>query len=716
MDSEIRTPVAPARRGVAMFIVLGAILLVTLFGAVALTLSQRDQTLSGDLNDIKSRDEAALSGLQMAINRLTADPEALLSVLNSFVDQSYAKKGKPDSTWLSLDSSTTLRLLDKEPEWFALSNLPGNQTATKIQLVAVQHADTASEVKLDSSEIYVTLRCLARGRRGDEKSVQATYRIHGITGENKNDTLYYTRPRHSFYLGGRLISTNMMLGTEGNVYVAGTGGSYINSDAEHKVAGDLQWNGDLKLNSSDSIHISGNFYIQGRFSSNGSGLRVDGNLGIGNGFGNMDGTASISVGGNLYIAGASIGPWNSTRGIRVGKSLYYFPTNMHTPKSLVVGDTAWIVRSGTFTLGATDSFYVGQHLFLGDPNYDHAGYVITGGQLFKVGKSLFACRNTQVSLPGGSVGDSIQIDDRLIVQPGKTLSVENSLQVESSITGTVTGATRTTYTTMNWRPWPTMMGMGIDTMLSKTAPQDNPMDSVKVDALHSPQVNNAMIDLTKGMLGSDHFSSARLNRLYDSLKNARKLLNDYMVLKVPSGTTWGIDASPAKFRGKMILVVEGAISVNGDWPASLNRTNIQVLAVRKGGSLGNFGWQDTLSGILYWENPCGQQNFQIAAGGVMVGSILLGTSLATPDFGYSTAELCGTNPLRLTPNAGGLIILRDESVFADIGRNLPGVLAPAKDAAGNPLTVQGTIDVWYYTPRLRLVHDRPFFEPLGVFR
>lgn len=721
MDSELRTPVAPARRGVAMFIVLGAILLVTLFGAVALTLAQRDQTLSGDLNDIKSRDEAALSGLQIAINRLTADPDSLVAILNSFIRQSYAKKGEPDSVWISLDSSNTLHLLANEPDWFALSNLPGNQTAAKVQLVAVQHADTTSEVKFDSSEVYVTLRCLARGRRGDEKSVQAAYRIHGVTGDNKPVPTPFTIFRHSFYNGGSLVASNMPLGADGEVYVGGTDGSYINSGADHEIRGSLQWNGDLKLNAKDSISVGGNLIVNGIFSSNGSNLRVGGNAAIRGGLDNMDGTASISVGGNLHIAGTNANKWNSTRGIRVGKSLYYFPSNVNSgnPKSLVVGEDAWIVRSaGQFNINAADSFFVGGSLFFGDPGANHlGGYQITGG-IFKVGGSLKATRMASVTVPGGEVGDSVQINNTLNVSAGKTLLVGKTWQA-TTITGTVgkgsPTAARSPLGTVIWKPsatkyWPTLADMGISDSFANTTRQNNPMDSVKVDGKYSPKVNAAKIDLT-GLLNGK-ITGTKLNRIYDSLKSAKKLINDYLVGFIPSGTVLDIPSETEKFRGKMILVIEGKITVNGIWPSSATKANTQVLLVRNGGSLGNFGWKDTLAGIVYWENPCGDQNLQIS-NGVLLGAMLFGTSLQAPDFGYTT--LCNS-PLRLTPNTGTLNIIRDTTVFMDIGRGLPGVLVPAKDGNNNPIGIESTFDLWYYTPRLRLVHERPFFEALGVFR
>lgn len=724
MDSELRTPVAPARRGVAMFIVLGAILLVTLFGAVALTLAQRDQTLSGDLNDIKSRDEAALSGLQMAINRLTADPDSLVGILNSFVQQSYAKKGKPDSVWISLDSNNTLHLLDNEPDWFALSNLPGNQTATKVQLVAVQHADTSSEVKFDSTQIYVTLRCFARGRHGDEKSVQAAYRIHGITGDNKNDTIEYTIPRHSFYLGGSLLNNNMDIGAQGGVYVGGASNSFLNTGANQSLDGNFQWNDSLKLNS--HVHCKGNMVVRGGLYLNAnSSLRVDGNLQVDSGFATVDSDSTITVGGNAFINGpnstSTPAGWNSQKGLRVGGSLYFFRSNYpvgggtQTPKSLIVGGDAWIVRSGRFDLGPNDSFFVGRDLIYGDKGSPHNnGFRTTGGILYKVGRTLIAGSKTRVDIPGGYIGDTLQVRDTINVQTGKTLTVVGAA-LANFVTGTIS-KTVTATGIMNWRQIPTPATFGIDTSLSKTAPADNPMDSVKVDAEHSLAVTNALIPYPSG-----EFSGTKLNAIYDSLGKAKKLLNGYMCLIVNKGTVLNVLQQPTvRFNGKMIIVVEGELMVNQNWPASQTLDNIQVILVRHGGTLGQFGWKGTLAGIVYWENPCGTKELLIS--GVLHGAMIFGASLTTvtapaPNYGYVQKEVCSaSNRSKFQPNKGDLSIIRDTAVFMDIGRNLPGVLRPAKDANGKPLTIQGTINAYYYTPRLRLVHDKPFFEPLGVFR
>lgn len=721
MDTEIRNHVPHTRRGVAMFVVLGAILLVTLFGFAGITLAGKDQTLSGDLNDIKSRDEAALSGLQIAINRLTTDPDSMVAMLNTFIRNSYSKKGQPDSVWIKLDTTNALHLEPSEPNWFSFSNSANNLTAAKVRIVAIQHADTSNEVKLDSSVILVTLRALARGRHGDEKVIQAAYRVHGVTGDPKPVAVPFTIFRHSFYNGGSLISSNMPLGADGEVYIGGTDGSYINSGADHEIRGSLQWNGDLRLNDKDSVLVGGNLIVNGVFSSNGSNLRVRGNAGIRGGIGNMDVTASISVGGNLYIAGTNANTWNSSRGIRVGKSLYYNPSNVNAgnPKSLVVGEDAWIVRSGgRFNINATDSFFIGGSLFFGDPGWDHTGgYTITGGT-FKVGGSLKATRKASVTVPGGEVGDSVQINNTLNVALGKTLLVGKTWQA-TTINGNVDkgspSAASSPLGTIDWKPsatkyWPTLADMGISDSFATTTRQNNPMDSVKVDGKYSPQVDAAKIDLTGILKGK--ITGTKLNQIYDSLRSAKKLLNDYLVGFIPSGVILDIPSQTQKFRGKMILVIEGTITVNGIWPPSQTKENTQVLLVRNGGSLGNFGWNDTLAGIVYWENPCGKQNLKIS-NGVLLGAMLFGTSLQAPDYGYT--KLC-TVPLQLTPNTGTLNIIRDTTVFMDIGRGLPGVLVPALDGNNNPISVQSTFDVWYNSRRLRLVHDRPFFEPIGVFR
>ncbi|MEK7394326.1 MAG: hypothetical protein AAB214_17340, partial [Fibrobacterota bacterium] len=246
MDTDTIVAKPASRHGMAMFIVLGAIVLVTLFGYVGITLAGRDQTLSGDLNDIKSRDEAAIASLQFGINRLLDNPTRLVGILNSFDSLGLANGGQPSSTWLVFGASTnTVTLQKKEPAWFKLTSDATNQSALKLQILGVGAGDSTLPVNdmKDSIGVYISFRGMARGRHGDVKEVLGAYRIHGITLDYKQDTLYYTIPRHSFYIGGTYKSANMKLGTDGDVYIAGAGESFLNAGSGMVIKGDLKWNG-----------------------------------------------------------------------------------------------------------------------------------------------------------------------------------------------------------------------------------------------------------------------------------------------------------------------------------------------------------------------------------------------------------------------------------------------------------------------------------------
>lgn len=714
------------QRGVAMFVVLSAILLVVLFGYVGLTLAGKDQTLTGDLNDIKSRDEAAISGLQLGVNRLVENPAQMIALFNAFILEGRTSKAAPQAVWFDLNAAN-LTLVKNEPAWFGFGSGSADSSAVKLQLLAISQGDTSaipSEGK-DSTAVYIALRCKSRGRHRDEKLVQGTYRIHGVTVERSVSTVTFTYPKHALYVGGNYVSPNMKLGTQGGeVYVGGTGGSFLNSGAGHAIEGDLKWNGDLKLNP-DGVHVKGNLYIRGMLYTNGGVLEVDGNAGIQNGLDEMNGS-KIIVHKNLWLGGVgTVGSWNGSGGlIQVGGDFVFIPSGARTPRNLKVGGSAWIVNSAFFPSGATDSFHIGNRLYFGD-SVSNRNLTISGG-VFRVDSSVIFSGGGKLSVPGGYVGDTLQVNRTLATSAA--LNVVRVAQVDTQIgVGSITGATLTPRAgKTNWRHLPTQAQLGIDTNLMKTAPADNPMDSVKVDNSHSPLVNSKVVELNSSLFlaagvassATSEISAANFNLLYTYLKQAGKLLNGYMVLHIGngSGITNFSGNTTVGFDGKLLLVVETVLNPNGAWPHSTTKDNVQVLLVRKRGAMDNFGWKGgNFAGILYWENPCGIHNLNIT-GGILYGAILLGTTLTTPGYGYTAADLAGCATGSFIPNPGSVDIIRDSVVFQNIGQNLPGILVPAKDAGGNPTSQQGTATITTTTPFLRLVLGKPYFEPVGIFR
>ena len=729
MDIEKQFAKLSSRRGVAMFVVLGAIVMVTLFGYVGLTLVGKDQTLSGDLNDIKSRDEAAIAGLQLGINRLAADPVQMVALLDSFISEGRKSTAAPKNTWFDLtDNTLKLKLVKDEPDWFALSATTGNKSAAKLKLLAISQGDTLGmpDEDRDSGAVYISLLCQARGRHGDQKIVQATYRIHGVSLAYEKGIVYYTVPQHSFYIGGTYKSANLKLGAEGNVFIGGADNSFLNSGAGQTINGDLKWNDDLKINT-DDVHVLGNMYVNGSFYTNGGALIVEENAGIANGFDVMDGKG-IWIKKNLWVGGTGLGnAWNPTHGtIRVGGDFVFIPSDMKTPHNLVVKGNAWLQRASNFTINSGDSFYIGKSLYYGN-NIQNMNHSITA-PFFKVDSSLIFSGGGTLTVPGGAIGDTLQVNRTLNVNG--TLNVVKVAQVDVLSAGSINGSTAPRGGVLNWVPAPSPIQLGLSASLQNTDPVDNPMDSVKVDMLHSPMVASKVLDLTPALFQSAFtaagvtgyptttISADNLNFLFKYLSDAGALLNGYMVLKIPFGTpiTNFSDVSTVGFKGKMLVIIEAKLSINHMWPHSETRQNIQVILARKGGEINSFGWSfGDFAGVIYWENPSCESHSLEFQQGTLYGAVLMGTHLKVADYGYSNAEVsnCETS---FTPNAGSLNVQRDLAVFEDIGRGLPGILAPARDAFGVPITALSTATTTLPSPFIRLVHTNPYFEPIGVFR
>jgi len=714
MDTDLKKTSAVSRRGVAMFVVLGAIVLVTMFGYVGITLAGKDQSLSGDLNDIKNRDEAAYSGLQIAINRFVAQPDTMVNVFNSFIQEGRTSHAAPTRSWVNL-SSRSLNLVSSEPDWFSLAT--GNdQTAVKVRLLGIARSkDTTGspDGNIDNDSIYVSLQCKARGRHGDEKTVQGTYLVHGLSVNFRQDTLYYTIPKHSLYVGGSYSAPNLQVGAQGDVYVASSSGSFLNTGAGMGVRGDLKWNSDLSINSSD-MNIHGNLYIRGYLYSNGGALNVDKNAAIDSGFHTMN-NANIWVKGNFWLGPTSrSASWGGT--VRVDGNLVYGRPDLMFPARLYVGGSVWFPLGFTQTL--SDSLKVGNRAYFGN-NTASQDFTLSNNGFLKVDSSVIVSGGGTLTVPGGKVGDTIQVN-RTLKLTSTSLQVGHIAQIDS-LSGSLvipSGGRRARGGAMNWVAPPTRYALGIDTALMKTSEADNPMDSVKVDSLHSPAVLAAAINLTSALIGDIHITAPRLNHLYDSLRGARALLNGYMVLRIRSNSDIIGTSGPAGgFTGKMIVIVEKDVSV-GDWPSSATNNNIQVLLVRHGGKLSSFKWSGLFAGIIYWENPCDNISWNIPSNATLRGAILMGTTLTTASYGYTAAEVasCSSHSSSFTPNSGSVEIYRDAAVFEDIGRNLQGVLVPARTATGAIISTREMTFAWGLSPLLRLVHNRPYFEPLGVFR
>src|ERR1035437_761848 len=81
--------IAPeSRRGVAMFIVLGVVIFFTMLGFMGLEMASKDSQVSGNLVDIKTKEEAAWGGLNLVLGVMQAHPQSAVNQLQKFIADS----------------------------------------------------------------------------------------------------------------------------------------------------------------------------------------------------------------------------------------------------------------------------------------------------------------------------------------------------------------------------------------------------------------------------------------------------------------------------------------------------------------------------------------------------------------------------------------------------------------------------------------------------
>jgi|GEM_PF-2304910 len=730
MDTE--TSRFGGRRGVAMFVVLGTIIVVSLLGFVGLSLAGKDQSASGDFADLQSTDQVGLAGLQLAVNRLTANPANMVTQINAFISDTKSHSSTLRS-WLNL-KGTNVQAVSTNPGWDSLSSTAGDQSAVEVQILAVALGpDTATVPAQDSEAIYIALQCSARGRHGDLRTVQGTYLVHGVSLAFTQTIDTVVVPTYAFYVGGSLSSSNLQAAFTGTVYVGGTGGTYINSNTM-TIHGNFKWNGDLKVNA--PLSVDSNAYINGGLSTNGSApLTVGGNLGVAKGFQTMN--SSVTVSGNMWVGDTGTNSnWNSGVNLIVGGNLVLWPSGNFTMgggTSLKVGGNAWLMsglNKSSYNVG--DSVSTQGSMYITDLSAAAFGFTQQNSSgVFYVKRNLVSNTGSLRTLTFNNATG--RITDSMYISNNGTLSLTSALTVDSSnhayfyhlttsgggkltvkATNYTNGMSYTTGTHANYVTAPTAMALGLDTEFQKTAVNQNAMDSVVV----TTAVSSHMITLTSSLMTAANAGSvmtpASMSRLYTYLDSLGELYDGYMILDLTSSSSTivsnGTDNSGTGFVGKAMFIVDASFSVNGNWPHSQDSTDIQIIDIRgSSGALENWGWTyGNFSGIFYWQNPpCGGHNLKLPSTGTWTGAFLMGTSVpACPPY----------SPLSLTPNSSSIVLRTSTYVFSDIGKNLPGIIKAGVNADGTTNASKTTVATSITSPYLRQVTDKPFFEAVGVYR
>lgn len=275
--------VTKAPHGVAMFVVLGVILVCSLLGILVLQLANHDNLLAGSLVNIKSQRMAAIASLNLAVGRLEERPNQAVNVINDF---------QADSTkrWLDFSGDSVI-VTNVEPNWCSING--SDSSAVKVRILGM------SNLKNTSSTVDVLLEGRGRGRNGDVFKVNAIYRIHGLNFQNYVNT---NGTSNAFLAAGGVSQLQIGDSINGPVYLGGTGISTFDATNASSNITKLRVQGTL-LNR-NKIHVSGNVLIGGELQNiANSSLSTDSNLVI---KGGVELNGSVAAGGSIYIYGSPV--------------------------------------------------------------------------------------------------------------------------------------------------------------------------------------------------------------------------------------------------------------------------------------------------------------------------------------------------------------------------------------------------------------------------
>ena len=244
-------PIAPENhRGVAMFVVLGMVIFFTMLGIMGLEMASKDSQVSGSLVDIKTKEEAAWGGLNLAIGTMQANPAATVAQLQQFIADSSASASSKHQ-WFRFASGTFTLAISK-PDTFATLAASGDPSGVIVRVVALYIGDVNGSDT--GSGITITLESTGKGRNGDPLTIFATYRMLGVDVPLNVTTSTSGNPGYAFYLNGGISNGNMGTAVNGSVF----------------------FNGTTSLNSGAPLHVEGRLLVNGGFTTNDT-LIVDSN-------------------------------------------------------------------------------------------------------------------------------------------------------------------------------------------------------------------------------------------------------------------------------------------------------------------------------------------------------------------------------------------------------------------------------------------------------
>jgi len=316
-----------------MFFVLAVIVVVTMLGFLGLSMADKDAAGAGANINARTQENAAYSGLSLALDRMAQDGAITAAQLQAFINDSSAATGSVHQ-WFDF-SQVPFRLITAEPDPFDIA--VGGTTNAKVR-VRILSMDIGATSGAPTDGIKITLEASGVGRSGDPLTTVATYRLLGIDVGMSLHVPTNSTPANAFNLRGSVNASNVGQEINGSVYVGGD--FMVNSTGPWAVHGRFRVAGNVDLGG--TVTVDSNAYVGGTLNVFGSSpLRFKKNLVVGKGFGNNMLQGLMTVDSNLTVYD-SAGTY--TIGRADGSGRLYVGGELNIPNStlLVPGGGVWV--------------------------------------------------------------------------------------------------------------------------------------------------------------------------------------------------------------------------------------------------------------------------------------------------------------------------------------------------------------------------------------
>jgi hypothetical protein len=337
METDKKLGKKVSRKGMALFVVLGLVLVFSMMGFLGLKYAEKDSEITGSYIDQQSKEVAAWSGIQMALGRMAANPDSTVAQLNLFIADSSATTKRQYFDFSN--GARPFSLSATAPAFFSIAG-GGDQSSVRVSIKAIELGATGSWSGVGTR---IILEATGRGRRGDQQTIVASYRINGVDQviQVNSSASSNTAPVYALYMGTGANNLDAGSSITGNVYL----GSSSKLQGTSHIYGKLNVNGNLETTT--ALTIDSNAFVAGDFGVQGAAPTFAKNLVVGGGIMftlNYD----FNVTGSFYMRGTGgcLQIQQSDKTMNVSGDFYApgFDCFMLQSSAWNIGGNAWVNR------------------------------------------------------------------------------------------------------------------------------------------------------------------------------------------------------------------------------------------------------------------------------------------------------------------------------------------------------------------------------------